>query len=256
MFRRRRRGAADEVGTGDGTVDDGTVDDGRRSAADDEAGATDAGGKPSRPDGPWDASELDLDDPAERAGRIDLGAIRIKGSGQMQLQVQMDEATQQITGVLVVIGDAAVQLLAVAAPRSEAQWPDVRGQVVADAVRRGGSAQEAEGPFGTELRVLVPVKRPDGTDGVQPSRMVGIDGPRWLLRANFLGRAAVEEQAFANLAQVVRDVVVVRGEAPMPPGELIAFRLPDQAAAPAQPEVPARPALEDLDPGPTATEVR
>jgi len=70
------------------------------------------------------------------------------------------------------------------------------------------------------------VQMPDGGQGIQPSRMVGIDGPRWLLRATFLGRAAVDEAALASLSPVVRDVIVVRGSVPMPPGDLIPLRLP------------------------------
>jgi Protein of unknown function (DUF3710) len=188
--------------------------------------------KPPRPNGPWDASEVDLHDSEQLAGRVDLGGLRIKGSGEMQLQMQVEQGTQRVTSVLVVEGDAAVQLLAVAAPRTEAMWPEVRAQIAADAVRRGGSVEEAEGPFGTELRVRVPVQTPDGGQGIQPSRMVGIDGPRWLLRATFLGRAAVDDAAFASLSQVVRDVVVERGSAPMPPGDLIPLHLPQQPSQP------------------------
>jgi hypothetical protein len=93
--------------------------------------------------------------------------------------------------------------------------------------------------------------------------MVGIDGPRWLLRANFLGRAAVEQAAYDRLAEIVRGVVVVRGDRPMPPGDLIPFTLPPgaQPTRPAQQPAPATPperprTLDDLGPGPTSTEVR
>lgn len=217
MFGRRRRGSEDAASP--------PPDEGESAAEPEQFG------KPPRPEGPWDAGEVDLHDPAQRAGRVDLGGLLIKGSGEMQLQVQVEQGTQRVTSVLVVMGDSAVQLLAVAAPRSEAMWPEVRAQIAADAVGRGGSAEEAEGPFGTELRVRVPVQTPEGGQGIQPSRMVGIDGPRWLLRATFLGRAAVDDAAFAPLSQVVRDVVVVRGSAPMPPGDLIPLRLPQEPSS-------------------------
>jgi Protein of unknown function (DUF3710) len=189
-------------------------------------------GKPPRPNGPWDAGEVDLHDPQQSAGRVDLGGLLIKGSAAMQLQMQVEQGTQRVTSVLVAEGDAAVQLLAVAAPRTEPMWPEVRAQIAADAVRRGGSAEEVEGPFGTELHVRVPVQTSDGGQGIQPTRMVGIDGPRWLLRATFLGRAVVDDAAFASLSQVVRDVVVVRGSAPMAPGDLIPLHLPQQPSQP------------------------
>ena len=37
----------------------------------------------------------------------------------------------------------------------------------------------AEGPFGVELRRLLPVTTPDGEQGYQPSRMWVVEGPRW-----------------------------------------------------------------------------
>jgi len=260
VFGRRKRHSPGRDEAADATVlpDESVESVGSRGfgavAADSQ---TDSGGQPARPAGPWDVSEVDEDDGTSGAGRIDLGGLRVRGVPGMQLQVQVEQESQRVTSILVVLGDAAVQLLAVAAPRNESMWPQTRAQITADAGRRGGSAEEAEGPFGTELRVLVPVDMPDGGKGVQPSRMVGIDGPRWLLRATFLGQAAVDDAAFEGLAQVVRDVVVVRGSQPMPPGDLIPFTLPQQQPAPADDSADgAKPTLDDLDPGPTITEIR
>ena len=61
------------------------------------------------------------------------------------------------------------------------------------ATAEGGSASLIEGPFGVELRRLVPVTTPDGEQGYQPSRMWVAEGPRWLLRGIVYGQAAVEE---------------------------------------------------------------
>ena len=49
-----------------------------------------------------------------------------------------------------------------------------------------------EGPFGTELVLVVPVQDPDGQMFSQTSRVIGVDGPRWMLRGTVLGDAAVE----------------------------------------------------------------
>ncbi|MGH9217053.1 MAG: DUF3710 domain-containing protein, partial [Acidimicrobiales bacterium] len=53
-------------------------------------------------------------------------------------------------------------------------------------------------------------------------------GPRWMLRATFLGKATTDAHVFARLVQVVRDVVVVRGDRPMAPGDVIAVTAPTQ----------------------------
>ena len=90
--------------------------------------------------------------------------------------------------------DGALEMQAFAAPRNGDLWSTVRPQIQADITGRGGQAEEREGRFGTELVCQVPVKKPDGTVGLQPSRIVGINGERWMLRASFLGRPAVQPE--------------------------------------------------------------
>ncbi len=252
MFRRKKRLDGDEPAGDAEAAGEGARSDTAEPAADEAA-------KPARPDGPFDVSEVDLEDPTVSANRLDLGALLVRGVPNMQLQVQVDQATNRVQSVLLVLGDAAVQVLAVAAPRSELMWPETREQIVQDAQRRSGTAQEADGPLGSELRVVVPVTTQDGKQATQPSRMVGIDGPRWMLRATFLGRAATEDAPFQALVPVVRDIIVVRGDNPMPPGDLIPLQLPPQAQATdaqGQPDQSAKPTLDDLRPGPTITETR
>ncbi len=227
---------------------------GSDAAGSDAAEEPRAAAKSDRSDGPWDVSEVDLDAEDQR-GRIDIGGLLVRGADGMQLQLQVEEESQQVAAALVVVDDSAVQLLAVAAPRSSGVWDETRAEMSRDARRRGATVEEAVGPFGPELRMLLPVQMPDGQQGVQPSRVVGVDGPRWLLRATFLGRATAEDPAFARLAEVVRDTVVVRGDAPMAPGDLLPLRLPEQVAEPS-PTDETRPSLDDLDPGPTITELR
>ncbi len=213
-----------------------------------------ASGQPARAHGPWDIAEVEVDD-ASSGDRVDLGGLLVPAAQGMQLQLQVEEQTGVVGSALVVYQDSAVQLLAVAAPRSHGLWEETRAQVSADAVRHGGTASTTSGPFGPELRVTVPVVLPDGRRGAQPSRVIGVDGPRWMLRATFLGRAVVEESAFQRLADVVRDVVVVRGGEAMPPGEVIPLRLPPEAMTAAETQ-PGQPSLDDLRPGPTITETR
>ncbi len=182
--------------------------------------------KTPRPNGPFDASEVDLE--LARAERVDLGSLLVRRDENLKLQLQVDEKKGVAPSVMVVMGDAAVQLITVAAPRSSGLWDETRQQIAADARQRGGTAEEAPGPFGTEVRVVLPTTTSDGRRAVQPSRIAGIDGPRWMLRATFLGKATTDADVFARLVQVVRDTVVVRGEAPMPPGDVIPLRPPEQ----------------------------
>lgn len=212
-------------------------------AAEPESGASSAPetppGKTPRPNGPFDESELDPE--MARTGRVDLGGLLLRIGEGMKLQLQVDEQSGKTTSAMVVMGDAAVQLIPVAAPRSSGMWEQTRLQIATDARRRGGTVEEADGPFGIEMRIVLPVTTADGKKAVQPSRIAGIDGPRWMLRATFLGAATTKPDVFGRLVQVVRDAVVVRGQGPMPPGDLIALR-PPQAEGPQTGE--------EVEPGP------
>jgi hypothetical protein len=66
---------------------------------------------------------------------------------------------------------------------------------------------------------------------VRPVRFVGVDGPRWFLRGLFAGAAAADPAAAAPLEAVFSQVVVVRGDHPMPPRDLLELKLPAEAAA-------------------------
>jgi hypothetical protein len=184
--------------------------------------------QPASPDatGPFDSDEVQLDDDPSR---VDLGSLLVKGAPGLEVQLQVDEASQVVTAVMLVSGTGAVELRPFAAPRHEGIWDDVRKDIAADATRRGGTASEMAGEYGTELHIVAPVTGARGEQFRQPSRVIGIDGPRWMLRATFLGAAATSPDPHGVLEQALRDLVVVRGSAPMPPRAPLPLRLPGNA---------------------------
>jgi hypothetical protein len=179
-----------------------------------------------RPRGPWDRSETDADttDP----DYIDLGGLVVRGRPTLEVRLQVDEATAAVGGVLLAMPESGLELRAFAAPRSSGIWDDVRADIAAEAGRQGGTATELDGEFGTELKVVVPVVLPDGRPATQISRIVGVDGPRWLLRGTFLGRSAEEPDPEGELESAFRDVIVVRGEAAMKPRDMLEMHMPQQ----------------------------
>lgn len=211
--------ATDEVGTAASAEADPAP-----AGESSEATPTDADRRGS---GPWDASEVEIDE--DDPSTVDLGGLVVKGRPGLELRLQVDEASQQIAAVLLVGEDGAVELRPFAAPRNSDIWSDVRRQIAAETARRGGTATEAEGPYGPELHVAMPATTPDGQSATQPSRVLGISGPRWLLRATFLGRPAVSPQVDGALETALGDVVVVRGTAPMAPGEPLPLVMPSNA---------------------------
>jgi hypothetical protein len=98
-----------------------------------------------------------------------------------------------------------------------------------DMARRGGQATEREGRWGTELVCQMPVRRPDGTTATQPSRIIGVNGDRWMLRASFLGKPAVDPDATTEWEDALAQIVVRRGDQAMPVGEPLPVTLPDDA---------------------------
>ncbi|MGK5629871.1 DUF3710 domain-containing protein [Streptomyces sp. URMC 123] len=230
MFGRRRKGRADAEDAA-GTAD--RLADGVESEADDLEEGAEAGQDTERrrvnlppaprPDGPWDISEVR--EPAE--GRVDLGGLFVPGVEGMELRVEV--AGDAIVAATVVLRDSAVQLQAFAAPRNEGIWGEVREEIATGITQQGGVTDEVEGPLGWELRAQVPVQLPDGTNGVQLVRFVGVDGPRWFLRGVISGQGAVQPEAAGLLEQIFRDTVVVRGDAPMAPRDPIVLKLPNDA---------------------------
>lgn len=200
-----------------------------------------------RPHGPWDRSETTADE--EDPAYVDLGGMVVRGRPGLELRLQVNEASQQVEAVMLAGADSGLELRAFAAPRWDGIWEDVRKDIAAEAAKRGGTATEVDGEFGTELKVVVPVQTPDGRQATQPSRIVGVDGPRWMLRGTFLGASAQEADPAGLVEQAFRDVIVVRGDGPMAPRDMIAMRMPDEAAraTDAPPEDPAAEARPDED---------
>jgi hypothetical protein len=147
----------------------------------------------------------------------------------MELRLQVDEQSGEVQAILLVIEESALELRAFAAPKSAGIWDEVRREVAAEASRIGGTATEVDGPFDTELRLVLPVEDPEGQIVSQTSRVIGVNGPRWLLRATVLGRAAVDPEAALPMEETLRNVVVVRGAEPMIAREPLPLRLPPGA---------------------------
>lgn len=177
------------------------------------------------PSGPFDVSQVEGDG----IDRADLGSVLVPAIADRELRLQVDEPSGTVRAVMLAGSDGACEFQAFAAPRNGDLWSDVRPQIAADMARRGGQAVEREGRWGTELVCQLPVKRPDGTETTQPSRIVGINGDRWMLRASFLGRPALDPENTSEWEDALAQVVVRRGEQAMPVGEPLPVLLPDDA---------------------------
>lgn len=176
--------------------------------------------------GPYDVDDL----PDDGRPRVDLGSLLVPSLENRELRLQVDERSGTVAAVLLTGPDGALEVRAFAAPRNGDLWSEVRPQIAADMTRRGGVAAEREGRFGTELICQMPARQPDGSTAVQPSRIVGINGPRWLLRATLIGKPALDPEISDEWAGAITSLAVRRGEGAMPVGEPLPVVLPENAS--------------------------
>ena len=179
--------------------------------------------------GPWDVDDIAEDDGVER---VDLGSLLLTNVEGLEIRLQVDEETEAVQSVVLAGADGAVELRAFAAPRGGDLWAEIRPRIAAEYAQRGGTASEREGRYGTELHCQLTVRTEDGRTATQPSRVVGINGGRWMLRATLLGRAATEPDVAGPWDDAIAATVVRRGTVAMPSGGDLPLTLPprDQLA--------------------------
>lgn len=176
--------------------------------------------------GPLDESEVESTE-----GYVDLGALLITPREGLSLRLEVEESTNRVIAVTLDLNGSSLQLQAFAASRSEKLWRDIREQIGLSVGSQGGEIEILDGTFGKEVLAKVPAQGADGSNGFRVARFLGVDGPRWFLRGVLGGNAAMDRDAATELEDLFRGVVVVRGEVPMPPRDLLLLRLPKDAVA-------------------------
>ena len=224
MFRRRRREQADGPGFDSGAAQDDPDFFGDLDELDtgegDDEEPAGPAGQPDQGSGPWDGAG---DFPQQE--RMDFGSLLVPAYEGIRVEVEMAEGTGVCVTVL------------------------------------RGDSQEAQGPFGIELHARVhPAGEGTRHQQLEPIRFLGVDGPRWFLRGMIRGPAARRPELARPLEELFADVVVVRGDHPAPPGDLLEIRLPDdmrQALAEQFEQESAGQALPNpFERGPEITETR
>ncbi|WP_336659425.1 DUF3710 domain-containing protein [Leucobacter sp. USHLN153] len=185
----------------------GVVDD-SKSAPEDRATA-----------GPFDASEV----PSMRP-YVDLGGIKVAPREGLQLRLEVDERANRVVAVSLEYAESLLQVQAFAAPKKTGLWHGVRAELAKQMAAQGGTITEEDGTLGPELLVQTPAPADQG--GTRVARFVAVDGPRWMLRGVIMGKAATDASARERVLDLYRELVVVRGEQPMPPSELLPLKVP------------------------------
>jgi len=170
--------------------------------------------------GPYDVADV----PADGTERLDLGALRIPVDSGLEIRVEVGE-DGQVAGVTLLNPTGQMQLGVFAAPRKDGIWDEVRAEIKASISSQGGTVSDQAGEFGAELVGRLPVP-----GGLTPVRFLGVDGPRWFLRAMLAGAPAMEDEEAKPFLATFRGLVVVRGSDPLPVREPVPLQLPKEAA--------------------------
>jgi hypothetical protein len=169
--------------------------------------------------GPYDISE------APAGERVDLGSLKIPSVQGVEVRLNLNPDDGVVQQVVLVHEGSALELRVFAAPRSEGIWAEVRAELAASLKKDGATVRETTGDYGTELRARV--KTPDGPTDL---RFVGVEGPRWMVRAVYQGRAAADPAAAGPLDESLRGLVVDRGRDAMPARDPLPLRVPREVA--------------------------
>ncbi|WP_308796694.1 DUF3710 domain-containing protein [Agromyces silvae] len=172
--------------------------------------------------GPFDESEANPVRPY-----VDLGGVKVLPREGLNLRLEIEEGSKRVVAVGLDLAGSTLQVQPFAAPRSSGLWHEIREQIAGQIAKQGGTTTERDGAFGPELLAQIPVAgTADQAAQLRQARFIGVDGPRWFLRGVIAGKAAVDPEAAAQVEELFRSIVVVRGNTPMPPRDLIPLRMP------------------------------
>ncbi len=172
--------------------------------------------------GPFDESEANPVRPY-----VDLGGVKVLPRDGLHLRLEVEEGTKRVVAIGLDYAKSTLQVQPFAAPRTSGLWHEIRAQIAEQIARQGGTTTVRDGAFGPELLAQIPVAAGEGQQGhMRLARFIGVDGPRWFLRGVIAEEAAVEPAAAAQVEDLFRSIVVVRGSTPMPPRDLIPLRMP------------------------------
>lgn len=206
----------DDFADADGAGEDGAERDGAAAAQAEYADYS--GAELAEPaDGPYDEDDA----PEDGIVRLDLGSVRLPMPDGAQVQVEMDPAGP-LKAVHLVTANARLTVSAYAAPRSARLWPEIHRELAEQLTADGARVRKEIGEWGTEIVAFV--------DNVL-LRFIGVDGPRWMLRAVAAGPKEQSAAAAAELRDVIRESVVIRGKQPMPVRTPLSVQLPPEIAA-------------------------
>lgn len=175
------------------------------------------------------AGPLDISEVVGVRPLLDFGSIKVPPRDDIQVRLEVSEETQQVIAITFEVDGSTLQVQPYAATRSEGLWLEIREELSSSIRAQGGEVTPQIGALGPELIARIP-----GTSKgeFRMAKFIGVDGPRWFLRGVIAGAALVDPLAGGKLDDLFRSIIIDRGDAPIPPRELLQLQFPPGAVAP------------------------
>lgn len=183
------------------------------------ASSSNTGSQVPPQEGPFDESDGTitrlLDPDGEGLGILDFGAYAFVPPVNTQLQIESSEEQNLVVHVL--SGQSNITIDAYAAPKTGGQWRFVASELADGLRNQGAKVSIQDGPWGREVI---------GSAAESVIRFIGVNGPRWMLRAVIVSSPAEAEQSAEIARTMLSHTVVRRGTNPMPARTPIPLVLP------------------------------
>ncbi|QPK94653.1 DUF3710 domain-containing protein [Actinomyces sp. zg-332] len=173
--------------------------------------------------GPYDISQAH-----EKNKYLNMGALRIPAIPDMQVIPDPSPQEGYYTSVTLVLEESALNLMVLSDSKSGGLWAELLELLSEDFNSQSANPIETAGRYGREIVATVTASTPDGRKGTEKMRFIGVEGPRWVLRAIVTGKAMHDEETEKIIENVFEKVIVDRGENPIPPGEILLLDLPEE----------------------------
>lgn len=173
-------------------------------------------------DGPFDAAsnppeQFDFSDFSKAS--VNLGSILLPIPKVGDIQVEMGPKGPTMLHLVTKVG--RITPVAFAAPTSGGQWDQSVAEIATGLSNDGLKVEVIEGPWGREIH---------GTrDGVMMA-VIGVDGPRWMLRMTMSGPESTSDELLTVGRDVIARTFVQRDDSPIPAGQTLPVTLPAQMA--------------------------
>lgn len=172
--------------------------------------------------GPFDGDTVDIGDfdfQDFSTGTLNLGSMQIPLPKDSQVQVEMSDQGPKMLHIVTTAG--RITPVSFAAPRKPGQWREAARDIAAGMRKEGLTVVVEQGPWGREVVGSSP-------NGI--IRIIGVDGPRWMLRMTLAAPADKAEELADLGREVAARTFVYRGDEPVLAGSALPVALPTQLA--------------------------